>query len=224
MSAEISVKFQTQSGKVYRSIRDEIICGSLKPGTRLVRRTLGQRYGTSAIAVAEALWKLENDGLVESEPMYGSRVSAFTPKQIKGELLLRQALESEVARLCAERARELPADELMKKAAAVDAMMSVKHEQYQAEITEAHADFHRSLAMECGSEAIVQELDRVWFRHIMLYSAVNASMFPVPTDWHQSFLRSILSGDPDHADLAAREHIRYGGEHLEKVFRRLEAL
>jgi DNA-binding GntR family transcriptional regulator len=221
MCAEVSSKFQTQAGKVYQSLRDDILNGNLKPGARLVRRPLGEQYGTSAIAVAEALWKLESEGLVESEPMYGSRVSSFTPKQIEGELLLRQALETEVARLCAERAAELPAAALMKKAVAVDAIMSVKRKRYRREDVEAHADFHLSLALQCGSEAIMQELDRVWFRHTMIYSAANAAMFPVPANWHQGLLKVILQGDPDRADAATREHIRFGHEHLAEVIKQL---
>ncbi len=224
MRSESAVKFQTQSGKVYQSIRDEILRGGLKPGARLIRRTLGKQYGTSAIAVAEALWKLESDGLVESEPMYGSRVSSFTSRQVKEEMLLRMALETEVARLCAERASELPADELIKKAEAIDAVMSVKQEGCHQQDIEAHADFHRSLAAHCGSGAIAEELERVWFRHIMLYSSVNAGMFPVPPDWHQRLLQAILSGDPDRADAAMREHIRFGSEHLNEVVTHLKHL
>ena len=111
-----------------------------------------------------------------------------------------------------------------KKAIALDAIVSVKRPEYRQEDVEIHSDFHRELALHCGSDAIVQELDRVWFRHIMLYSSVNAAMYPVPPDWHQRLLTAILSGDPDRADTAMREHIAFGKEHLGTVLKKIENL
>jgi len=214
--------FESQSGKVYRGLRDEIINGSLKPGARLVRRTLGKHFGTSAIAVAEALWKLESDGLVESEPMYGSRVCTFSLEKIQGEQLLRQALETEVARLCALRVPDLPVEGLMKQAVALDQVMSRKRDHHSRTDMRAHQDFHMALAQNCGSEAIAEALNRVWFRHLMLFNWVNSAMFPVPEDWHQRLLSAIVSADPEFADRTMRKHIEFGWEHQMEVLSQLE--
>ena len=214
--------FESQSGKVYRGLRDSILNGTLKPGERLVRRTLGKQFGTSAIAVAEALWKLESDGLVESEPMYGSRVCTFTLDSVRGEQLLRQALETEVARLCAMHPESLPIDKLMKQAAAIDKVMSQKRDNCRIEDVLAHQDFHMSLAQHCGSVAIADTLGKVWFRHLMMFNWVNSSMFPVPADWHERLLNAITSGDPDFAERMMRKHIEYGWEHQEEVLREFE--
>jgi GntR family transcriptional regulator, rspAB operon transcriptional repressor len=221
-SAASAVGFESQSGKVYRGLRDSILNGSLKPGARLVRRTLGKQYGTSAIAVAEALWKLESDGLVESAPMYGSRVCTFTLEHVQSEQLLRQALETEVARLCAARASELPAEALMNQARALDEIMSQKRDFHSQADMVAHQNFHMALARHCGSEAIAETLGRVWFRHLMLFNWVNSALFPVPEDWHQRLLNSILSGDPEFADRMMRKHIQFGWEHQIEVLRAIE--
>ena len=94
--------FQTLSAKVYHTLRDEILSGALPPHTRLVRRTVSKRLGVSPMPVTEALLRLEQDGLVESEPMYGSRVKAWTLEAVQGDEVLREALECQAARLCAE--------------------------------------------------------------------------------------------------------------------------
>lgn len=214
--------FESQSGKVYRGLREDILSGNLKPGARLVRRTLGKRYGTSAIAVAEALWKLESDGLVESEPMYGSRVTIFTIETVQSEQLLRKALETEVARLCAEKHETLPIDHLMKQAIALDKIMSQRREESSQSDIKAHQDFHMALASHSGSLAIAETLGRVWFRHLMFFNWVNSSMFPVPEDWHQRLLNAIMSGDPDFADRTMRQHIEYGWEHQLEVLGKIE--
>ncbi len=217
-------RFQTQSSRVYQSLRDDILTGRLKPEARLVRRALSEQYGTNAIAVAEALWKLEGDGLAKSEPMCGFHVSSFTADQMRGELQLRRALETEVARLCAERAPGLPADELMKKAAAIDAAMSAPHGVLRRQGTQLHAEFHLALARCCGSEAIARHLDRSWFRHIIVHSVRDAAQHPVPAEWHQGLLRVILSGDPDRADMAMRSHLALGGDRLIEIAQRSDPL
>ena len=214
--------FETQAGKVYSGLRDSILNGKLKLGERLVRRTLGKQYGTSAIAAAEALWKLEYDGLVESEPMYGSRVARFTLEQVRGESLLRQALETEVARLCAQNPGKLPVDELMADAQKIDAVMSVKRERHRPEDMEKHFDFHMKLASHCGSQPIVDALNRVWFRHLMIFNWMNSATFPVPPDWHQVLVRAILTGDPDYADSVMRKHTEYGRNHQDEVLSRFQ--
>lgn len=214
--------FESQSGKVYRGLREDILNGTLKPGARLVRRTLGKHYGTSAIAVAEALWKLENDGLVESEAMYGSRVATFTLEDVQSEQLLRKALETEVARLCAEKHQDLPIDQLTKQAISIDEIMSRKREEYSQSDIKAHQDFHMALASHSGSKAIAETLGKVWFRHLMFFNWVNSSMFPVPEDWHQRLLKAISSGDADFADRMMRQHIEYGWEHQIEVLRKIQ--
>ncbi len=221
-SADETWGFESQSGKVYRGLREGIIKGALKPGTRLVRRTIGKQFGTSPIAVAEALWKLETDGLVESEPMYGSRVCTFSLEDIRSEQLLRQALETEVARLCAIRHEELPVDQLMKQAVALDKIMSQARDHQSQSDMAAHQEFHMALARNCGSTAIAETLGRVWFRKLMLFNWVNSALFPVPEDWHQRLLNAIMAGDPDFADRAMRKHVEFGWEHQLDVLRQLQ--
>lgn len=215
-------RFESQSGKVYRGLRDAILKGKLKPGERLVRRTLGKHFGTSAIAVAEALWKLESEGLVESEPMFGSRVSTFSLEEVQGEQLLRQALETEIARLCALHCQELPIDKLTRMAAALDKIMSQKREAFTQEEMEAHQDFHMELARNCGSNAIAETLGRIWYRKLMFFNWVNSAMFPVPPDWHQRLLNAIMSGDPEFADRTMRNHIEFGWEHQQDVLQEIQ--
>lgn len=221
-TGDIAWGFESQSGRVYRGLREGIIEGELKPGTRLVRRTIGKKYGTSPIAVAEALWKLETDGLVESEPMYGSRVCTFTLEKVRSEQLLRQALETEVARLCALRHKELPAEQLMRQATELDSVMSKRTEEKEPADMAIHHEFHMALASHCGSSAIAETLNRVWYRRLMLFNWMNSVMFPVPEDWHQRLLKAILEGDPDFAERVMRKHIEFGSEHSLEVLRHME--
>jgi DNA-binding GntR family transcriptional regulator len=58
----------------------------------------------SLVPVAQALQRLEIEGLMESRPRAGTRVKVPTAQEIREHFELRQALEGQSARLCAERA------------------------------------------------------------------------------------------------------------------------
>src|SRR5437879_2002130 len=58
----------------------------------------------SLLPVSEALQRLENDGVVESVPRVGTRVCLPTPQDIRERYEIREALESQSARLFAEKA------------------------------------------------------------------------------------------------------------------------
>ncbi|HEX7008932.1 MAG TPA: GntR family transcriptional regulator, partial [Phycisphaeraceae bacterium] len=87
----------TLTNQVYQTLREEILNGQLKPGTRLVRRAVSARLGVSRMPVADALVRLEQDGLVESRPMIGARVVPLTPQRLRDDQVMREALECQAA-------------------------------------------------------------------------------------------------------------------------------
>ena len=110
----------TLSRRVYAVLREDILTGRLKPGQRLVRSAVAKRLGVSTIPVIEALYMLEIDGYVENRPLAGCRVRTLTLDEIDDDLILREALECQAARLCAENAAPDELEKLMKKARQVD--------------------------------------------------------------------------------------------------------
>ena len=62
---------------VYRSLREEIMLGTLQPGERLLFADLAKRYGVSAIPVREAVRQLESEDLVEFKPHTRVEVKAL---------------------------------------------------------------------------------------------------------------------------------------------------
>src|SRR5713226_1842843 len=85
------------SGNAYLVIRDRILAGELPLGASLSRRKLAAELGMSMLPVAEALQRLENDGLVESRPRVGTRVCLPTAGEIRERYEVREALESQAA-------------------------------------------------------------------------------------------------------------------------------
>jgi DNA-binding GntR family transcriptional regulator len=61
--------------RAYTTIRDAIVDGTLQPGERLRDQELTEWLGLSRTPVREALNRLEQDGLVETEPQRFTRVT-----------------------------------------------------------------------------------------------------------------------------------------------------
>src|ERR1700687_602244 len=88
--------------QAYDAIRDAILAGKLPPGSPLSRRRLAEELGMSTLPIADALSRLENEDLVESRARAGTRVRIPTADQVRGNYIVREALETHSARLFAE--------------------------------------------------------------------------------------------------------------------------
>ena len=93
---------ESLAGRAYQQIRDEILRGDLAIGDVLSRRKLADRLNMSFLPITEAMQRLEVEGLVESRPRIGTRVRIPTEQDIRNSYVIREALESQAARLCAE--------------------------------------------------------------------------------------------------------------------------
>lgn len=85
-------------------MREKILFGELKPGTRLIQRQLADEFGTSNIPVIESIRRLERDGFVVSHPRWGAQVNEWTLDDIEANFRMREGLETTTCRLFAERA------------------------------------------------------------------------------------------------------------------------
>jgi GntR family transcriptional regulator, rspAB operon transcriptional repressor len=94
-------------------------------GAPLSRRKLAQNLKMSFIPISDALQRLENEGLVESKPRVGTRVKIPTEDDVRDRYILREALETQAARLFSVRASEEEKQELVRMASHLDRLYEV---------------------------------------------------------------------------------------------------
>jgi DNA-binding GntR family transcriptional regulator len=85
-------------------LADEIIERKLFPGSRLPEPALAERFGTSRAPIREALYLLDQAGLVERTPRRGTVVKTYSRREIEELYQVRITLE----RLALERICEEP--------------------------------------------------------------------------------------------------------------------
>ncbi len=211
-AAESAEATETLTSRVYVTLRDRILSGDLQPGHRMVRRTLSKHLGVSHIPITEALLRLEVDGLVENKPLYGCRVRPLTLEDVQNDQVLREAIECQAARLCAQNASDETLDKLLVQAKKLDRIHR-RAEPNSRLALETHMAFHAQVARATGYPVLAAELERVWFRRLMRLAWIIQTRYnAVPDDWHEQLVKVILTRDPDKAERKMREHVRYGNE------------
>ena len=79
---------------VFKTLREAIITGDLKPGERLMEIKLANELGVSRTPVREAIRKLELEGLVIMTARKGAEVAPINEKDLREVLEIRKVLES----------------------------------------------------------------------------------------------------------------------------------
>jgi DNA-binding GntR family transcriptional regulator len=201
--------------QAYLAIRDRILRGQLRPGTPLSRRRLAQELDMSVLPVTDALSRLEGDGLVEIRPRAGTRVRIPSASDIRDLYELREALESQAARLFTLRATPAQRLALQRLADQVDTLFGdlVRRggdSAFRYKVHSQHVRWHLSIAEQASSSLLTQMIER---NHVLVLNwlyDVSARRTPLPADFHAQLAAALVSGAPEVADRAMRAHVRYG--------------
>jgi len=219
----------TLSLLAYERIRNKILGGEYPLGDPLSRRKLAEELGMSLIPVSEALQRLESEGLVESKPRVGTRVRIPTVSDIRGHYIVREALESQSARLFAQLASKDDKRDMREMAELVDKMSGAIGKVDDAhradasfEFERAHLRFHARIA-ECSScPALVEAIER---SRVLIYNwlfNITVESELLPGTWHRDLVRALSEGDVLAADAAMRLHVTFRQELILRRFEELE--
>jgi len=211
---------ESLTDRAYRVIREQILEGRLTAGTPLSRRRLAAELGMSSVPVAEALNRLESEGVVESRPSAGTRVKIPTEGEVRGQYVLREALETHSARLFAEAASAGERVHLRMLARALDRTRGLDN----VEAARAHFDFHLFIAQASGCAELVSAIDRgrVLLSNWLL--SVSMATHDLPPRWHGDLALVLAKGTPEAAAEAMRMHVRYRFDQVVEALAQLRAI
>jgi DNA-binding GntR family transcriptional regulator len=212
--------------QAYQRIRDRILRGELPMGAVLSRRNLAEEFGMSFLPVSEALQRLEADELVESRARVGTRVRIPSPGEVRDRYVLREALETQSARLCAQRASFPEGLELRRLADQMDSLFEraaaeVAGRDFLYAVHIHHFNLHMKIAEFARCEGLRHAIER---NHVLVFNWHYDNAMDrraLPRRFHSSLVEEIVSGDVQRADAAMRAHIQYG---IEEVVHAIENL
>ena len=203
--------YKTSADIAYETICQNIIDGKLSPGQKLSRRDMAKLSGVSTIPVIEALHRLENEGLVESKPRWGSRVISLTDEVIQDRMILREAIECQVVRLLAKQITEEQKAQLSITAERVDTLS--KSEENDELLWQEHYTFHHKMAEFTGCQSLIKALHQISLFNLLQKSEIMTHLKgeEIPDDNHLQVVQAIHSSNPLIAEEAMRTHIHRSG-------------
>jgi DNA-binding GntR family transcriptional regulator len=216
-------KGESLSSRAYQQIRDGILSGDLSIGDVLSRRRLAERFNMSFLPITEALKCLESEGLVESRPRIGTRVRVPSEQNIRDSNVIREALESQAARLCAENITKEEKKQLRTSAQHLDELHKMSalepaNSQFLFSVHTYHMQFHMRIAELSRCSGLGQAIEKEQVLVFNWLYDIAANRRTHPEEFHSTLAEALCSGDPLAADAAMRVHVRYG---LDQVLERL---
>lgn len=203
------------AARAYAEIRDRILRGDIPIGAVLSRRKLAQQLNISFPPITEALQNLERDGLVESRPRAGTRVRIPTRQDVVDRSLVREALETQAARLFAERATGAEKKELKQMGRRVDQLYAVCEKsagdrEFLFSVNTYHMRLHLRIA-ECARCRPLR--DAIEKEQVLIFNWLfdtASERRTLGSDFHARLTDVLAAGTPEQAAAAMRRHIQRG--------------
>jgi len=200
----------TFAEQAYDHIFNLLLRRELRPGDLVDRKRIAEELGVSLIPVSDAVQRLTHEGFLTTRRRQGTFVRPPSREDVRGEFLLREALECQSARLyCGEKIRKaLPRLRKLARAAdkAADAGRQLSNEDFA---------FHQALVELTDCDALISCFKRVVNLSLFHQTAVISPMQPVTYDRHLDLLDDLCAAsDADAAESRIRDHLRLGKEAL----------
>ncbi len=191
---------------VFKTLRQGILKGDLKPGERLMEIHLASRLGVSRTPIREAIRMLELEGLVTMVPRKGAEVARISKKDLRDVLEVRRSLDSLAVSLACERIDD-DLKEALKKAED-DFERSIKTGDVTM-IAEADVRFHDVILNASKNGRLVQLVNNLAervYRYRLEYIKDSRNHQRLIEE-HRKIMQYINDGDPANACLAIETHI-----------------
>lgn len=197
--------FEPESERVTRQLRDEIIDGVRKPGSKLVERELAAELGVSRLPIRDALKTLVTEGLVTPRPRTWAVVREFGPTDIADLDEVRSALEMLAFRLAAQRRTRAG---LAKLRADLDAELAAARAGDAVRARRAAADFHETVTALADNE-LLNELERT-LRSRMRWLLGQHDDLMAMAEEHEKLYTALADRDVARVEELVTHHLATG--------------
>jgi DNA-binding GntR family transcriptional regulator len=191
--------------QVYRRLRDAIAAGRLAPRARLSERELSASFGVSTSPIKAALKRLEQEGMVVTQPRRGTWV-AFAPEKAHEMGLIRAALEGIAARLAAER---IAPEDLSRLQAIMEELRAATRALDRDALVDANDRYH-ALILKAADNVFLTNAVRGLRGYFLITQARMRTMRLKPElamAEHEAIFAALAAHDAPAAEQAMRAHI-----------------
>lgn len=201
-------------GRVFQSIREDILSGRYEQNTELKEAAIGAELGVSRTPVREALRQLELEGLVTIIPNRGAYVNMITAKDVQDIYVIRSVLEGLCARWATQSITDEQLDSMEETLCLSEYHTSKKN--YE-KLYELDSLFHEQL-YEAGGSRILNHILSDFHDYVKMVRKATistSSRSVTSTEEHRAIFEAIKEKDPDKAEALAKEHVKHTIESIQ---------
>lgn len=197
--------FRSKKEVVYDLLREDILRGKYKPGSRLVIDELAATLGVSQIPIREAMRQLEADGFVTIEPYVGATVTQLNAEFIFEVFALLEHLEIISSRAAC---RMMSAADLRQLAELVSEMDASLNDPNQWSTQ--NKAMHLYICQRANTPLVLKMMEKVldhWDRLRLHYlNDVFGNRIQAAQQDHKRILAAFATRDPDEVERVIHEH------------------
>jgi DNA-binding GntR family transcriptional regulator len=199
----------TSAERTLAALRELILDGDLRPGTRLGEVELADRLGVSRTPVREALSRLAAEGLVQVVPNRGARVATWTVAELEGVFELRASLEPQLTGFAVARARQHDVDALDELAARMLEVGTPGPRQDLDALVPLNRAFHDRLVALADHPALAAALAAAIHPPIVLrnFHTYDEASLRRSLAHHAEIVAAVRAGDAEWAKAVMTAHI-----------------
>lgn len=194
------------SDAVHAALREAILSGVLRPGSRLGEEELASRFAVSRTPVREAILRLEVERLAERRSRRGLVVATISPDEILDLYVVRQAIDSHAAFLAAQHASPLERQRLERLH---DRMVQSQRSGEFAELAQLNLQFHELIGHAAHSPLLMQFMSEVHHRVRRFTTTTFAygDRALIALDEHRELINAINAREAQRAHDIAHTHM-----------------
>lgn len=194
----------TVSERIYTAIRDDILNQNLLAGEKLTIKKLHEMYGVSSSPIREALFRLQQDGLIEYRSNAGMKVVEFTRQDMEEIYMLLTEFDVIALRVATSESRKSGT------IAALEMCLRKSEETIDTDEWNYYSDsFHTIFYEQAGNSRLTDAA-----RKIRIQSTLFSKKYELQSEnrrdileQHREILKAIQEDDLLKAEECMRSHI-----------------
>lgn len=204
------------SDKVFEALESEILKGELERGETLSENKVSARLGVSRTPVREALQRLEQEGLVKTEPGKGAVVLGISQGDLLDIYEIRIRIEGLAARYAARNITDEQARE-MRDVVELQEFFAAKGD--SRSLRDLDSKFHSMIYKFCTSRILTDTLNSLHhkierFRRMSVEIGGRGSL---SVEEHREIAEALAAHDENKAETLLIEHIKNARDKLAEV-------
>ncbi|RCW72869.1 GntR family transcriptional regulator [Pseudorhodoferax soli] len=212
--AKQSVENQTTD-----NLREFILSGAVRPGTRLTEVALADQMGVARATLRTGLQRLASEGIVVQIPYTGWQVADLSANDVWELWTLRASLESLAAKLAAQSTEPGVREHI---AEAYENLLAACRRGNMKKIGDCDFALHRAIVESAGHSRLERQYQLVE-QQVRLYIVTSNNVAEGPDDivqQHRPMAEALLAGDAERAAHEAWQHSESEGKRLLDWLRR----